>query len=808
MERRLRDLDAERKALSDELEALRRDTYTQQEETQPLNEDSSIVAIAPQMSAEAKLALFRRLFRGRDDVYAYRYDNPRTHKSGYAVAYEGGWAASKLDKKDRVCAPLTDTVIRNHLRGIDPDRNGRDFVVGIYPLLIDETCSFLAADFDKATWQDDARAYMETCLTLGVCAAMERSRSGNGAHVWIFFNDPISAVIARKLGAAIITRTMERRPEIGFDSYDRFFPNQDLMPSGGLGNLIALPLQRKPRENGNSVFLDHDLVPHADQIGFLASLKRMSYDDVAQIVDQAARSGQVLGVRLAGDNDDAQPWMAPPSRRSAPPKITGALPKGVELVLGNEIYVPKEGMPPGLINRLIRTAAFQNPEFYRAQAMRINTFATPRIIACAENFPLHIGLPRGCMDLVVDLFEKLGISVTVKDERFNGEPLKLTFQGRLKPEQEVAVQHLLAHETGVLSATTAFGKTVIAAHLIALRGVNTLVLVHRRQLLDQWIERLLEFLDIDRKSIGQIGAGKRKTTGMLDVALIQSLCRQGIVDDVVGQYGHLVVDECHHISAQSFEQVARRCKARYVTGLSATTERKDGHHPIIFMQCGPIRYRVDARKQADLRPFDHKVIVRTTSFNPVAPPEGVTIQGLYNELAGDSERNKLILSDVRDAVAAGRSPVVLTERKEHLELLAERLEAQFNNVVVFRGGMGARQRKQVSDQLNAVPDGDERILLSTGRYLGEGFDDARLDTLFLAMPISWRGTLAQYAGRLHRLHDSKREVIIYDYADLNVPMLARMHDKRLVGYKAIGYTVGSETNLGGERPDGTAELDL
>jgi len=695
LEKRLSNLDAERTALTLELQALRQvRVVSALPALPPITVSGPATQIAAnQLSPEAKLALYRRLFRGREDVYARRWESFKTNRSGYSPVCEGEWEASKKDPKDRKYLPLTDAVIRNHLRGEDPERRGRDFVVGIYPLLIDETCWFLAADFDKTTWREDARAFLETCHSHGVTAAMERSRSGNGAHVWLFFCEPVPAGLARKLGAFLLTRTMERRPEIGLDSYDRFFPNQDTMPSGGFGNLVALPLQYRPRQNGNSVFVNERLEPYADQIAFLASLMPMPLHVVVETVENAIRLGQVVGVRMANtESDEDEPWSAPPSRQSPLPKITGSLPERISVVLGNQVYVPKEGLPPALINRLIRTAAFQNPEFYQAQAMRFSTFGKPRIIACAEDFPRHIGLPRGCLEEVLELFRSLGIQTDLKDERMQGVPLLVTFTGRLKTEQEVAARHLLAHHIGVLAATTAFGKTVVAAHLIAQRGVNTLVLVHRRQLLDQWIERLIEFLNIDRKQIGQTGAGKRKTTGILDVALIQSLYRKGVVDDVVGQYGHLVVDECHHLSAQSFEQVARACKARFVTGLSATTIRKDGHHPIIFMQCGPIRYRVDAR-----------------------------------------------------------------------------------------------QRGAIAEQLAGIPDREERVLLSTGRYLGEGFDDARLDTLFLTMPISWRGTLAQYAGRLHRLQDSKTEVVIYDYADLKVPVLARMHEKRLAGYRAIGY---------------------
>jgi superfamily II DNA or RNA helicase len=350
---------------------------------------------------------------------------------------------------------------------------------------------------------------------------------------------------------------------------------------------------------------------------------------------------------------------------------------------------------------------------------------------------------------------------------------------------------MLSHDMGVLSATTAFGKTVIAAYLIAERGANTLILVHRRQLLDQWVERLSIFLGLDQKDIGQIGAGKRKPSGIVDVALIQSLSSKGVVDDSVGTYGHLIVDECHHISARSFEIVARQCKARYVTGLSATVIRKDGHHPIIFMQCGPARHRVNERTQAATRPFTHKVIVRKTDFkiDKGVDLEDLPINKLYSALANDEDRNNLIIDDVISAVAKKRSPILLTERKEHLSLLADRLLPFVKNLIVLKGGTGQKVRQRISREMNSIPEGEERLILATGRYLGEGFDDARLDTLFLTLPVSWRGTLSQYAGRLHRLHDMKKEVVIYDYVDPEVPVLAKMYKRRLGGYKAIGYVM-------------------
>jgi len=400
-------------------------------------------------------------------------------------------------------------------------------------------------------------------------------------------------------------------------------------------------------------------------------------------------------------------------------------------------------------------------------------------------------LPRGCLEDLLQTLSGLNIQV-VRDQRNPGQPLKVTFQGELRPEQAVAAQAMLSQDTGVLAATTAFGKTVVAAWLIAQRGVNTLVLVHRRQLQQQWVERLSTFLGMPARAIGRIGGGHKKPTGLVDVAVIQSLFRKNIVDDLVGNYGHLIVDECHHLSAQSFEQVARQAKAKFVTGLSATVTRKDGHHPIIFMQCGPVRYRGNAKQQAAAHPFEHKVLVRPTGFRPLRPANPNVrqqFQELYGELITEKERNQLICQDVIQALREGRSPLVLTERNEHLDALAQHLEPEVRHLVVLRGGVPRKEVEAIQARLAAIPAGEARLLLATGRYVGEGFDDARLDTLFLTLPVSWHGTIAQYVGRLHRLYDGKREVRVYDYADLNVPMLARMFDRRCRGYEAIGYAI-------------------
>ena len=681
--------------------------------------------------------------------------------------------------------------------GHDPaDPRRQEFVIGVYPMRTDETCCFLAVDFDKATWKEDAEAYLETCTKFGVPAALERSRSGNGCHIWIFFAEPISAKVARQLGSFMLTQAMESRPEMGFDSYDRFFPIQDTLPKGGFGNLIALPLQGRAREDGNSLFIDRNGTPYSDQWKFLSGIRRMTAEDVQPIVDQAAHKGGVLGVRfISTDEDDVAPWLYSPSGSKPETMILDELPDRVELVLANQIFIEKKGLPPTLKNKLIRLAAFQNPEFYKAQTMRFPTFDKPRIVHCAEDFPKHFGLPRGCLDEAIALFHSCGIQTDIIDERSEGTRIRAPFTGSLRTEQQTAADALLKHTTGVLAASTAFGKTVVASYLIAERSVNTLILVHLKQLLDQWIERLQMFLKIAGKEIGQIGGGKRKPSGIIDVATIQSLSRKGIVDDIVADYGHLIVDECHHISARSFEIVARQCKAKFVTGLSATVIRKDGHHPIIFMNCGPVRYRVDDKRQAEKRPFIHKVIQRETAFKMPAFFEAdryTAIHEIYRSLLKNEKRNQVILADVMEIVSKGRFPVILTERKEHLEELRSLLENKISNLIVMKGAMGKKQRQAALKALESLPDETEKALLATGRCLGEGFDEKRLDTLFLTMPISWKGTLSQYAGRLHRIHDRKKEVLIYDYVDSEVPVLARMFERRVKGYRSIGYEIKTD----------------
>jgi superfamily II DNA or RNA helicase len=677
--------------------------------------------------------------------------------------------------------PVTDRVILDHLQG--------RHVAGVYPLLEDETCWLLAVDFDKGEWQEDTGALAEACRRFRIHVAIERSRSGNGAHAWFFFSAPVAATAARKMGCYLITETMANRHELPMSSYDRLLPNQDTMPRGGFGNLIALPFQDGPRQRGNTVFVNEDWSPYPDQWAYLASLPRLDPARVEGLAREASDRGQVIGVRMGetADEDNAAPWLRRPSRRRARRPIGGPLPTRVHAVLGQQLFVDRHELPSALVNDVKRLAAFQNPEFYKKQAMRLSTALTPRVIGCAEDLPQHIGLPRGCRTDLEELLRQHGVQLVVEDRRIDGSALEVEFHGKLTSVQEQAARALIANETGVFVAPSGTGKTVVSTHLVAARRRNTLILVHRTQLLDQWRSQLSVFLDLAPKEIGQIGGGKRRITGNLDVAMIQSLVRRDEVADEVTGYGHVIVDECHHVPAVSFERVMREVRARYVTGLTATPQRRDGHHPILEFQLGPIRFAIDPKSEAARRTFHHKLIVRETASRLPDGESQSGIQAVYAQLAGNDERNEMILNDVIGALEEGRSPLLLTERRDHLEYFAHELGHLARHLIVLQGGMGTKQRRGVHEKLLTIPEHEERLVLATGRFIGEGFDDARLDTLFLALPVSWKGTLVQYAGRLHRHHRAKTEVRIYDYVDREVPMLARMFEKRLRGYRAMGY---------------------
>jgi len=733
-------------------------------------------------SAQQKVALFRRLFRGRDDIYALRWQSRTSGRSGYWPACANEWRPGICEKPRISCRdcnhrellPLSDAAIYGHLAG--------EHTLGLYPLLDNDHCHLLAVDFDEQDWRDDARAFLRSCRQLAVPAALEISRSGDGAHVWVFFEEAVPAREARQLGAALISHTCNATHQLHLSSYDRLFPNQDTLPKGGFGNLIALPLQKEARQRGCSVFVDGDLKPYPDQWVYLASLQRLSLTGVQSVIQGATGGGHPLDLAFIDEEDLATPW----KQRPAPTQLSGPLPDSLSLTLADRLYVERSGLPQPLLNRLIRLAAFANPAFYKAQAMRLSVWDKPRVISCAENFPQHIALPRGCLEPVQTLLQEQGIGWELVDERQRGSPLELVFTGQLRADQEAAVEAMLRHDIGVLQAPTAFGKTVVAAAILARRGVNTLVLVHRAELLRQWQERLQTFLDVAPEAIGCIGGGKAKPTGQLDIAVMQSLVRKGEVNPLVQTYGQVIVDECHHIAAASFEAILRQVKARYVLGLSATLVRRDGLQPILFLQCGPIRHIAQ-------RPAGAPQILELVSRTHQLPalPADLPIQELMRRLAEDQRRTDCIVAEALAAWEEGRKLLLLSERTDHITAIAGALSEQVPNLFLLHGRLSAHQRSATLAALEQLPPEAPRIVLATGRLVGEGFDHPPLDTLLLAMPVSWKGTLQQYAGRLHRQQAGKTSVRIIDWLDLCHPVPQRMWERRLRGYRAMGYALTS-----------------
>lgn len=740
------------------------------------------------LTTHEKVTLFRRLFQGRTGVYPVRWES-KAGKSGYTPACANEWKAGVCEKPRIKCSdctrrqliPVTDQTIYDHLAG--------HHTIGIYPLMEDDSCHFLAVDFDKADWRDDARAFAQSCRELGVPVALEISRSGNGAHAWIFFSNRVNAREARQLGTALISHTCSRTRQLELTSYDRLFPNQDTLPKGGFGNLIALPLQKLPRERGGSIFVDDSLQPHPDQWAFLASIQRMAAPDIEAVILKATSGSHPLDVNFVTEEDLAEPW-----KRSAPKtqRLTGPIPESLSVTLANLLYFEKRQLPQSLTNRLIRLAAFQNPEFHQAQAMRLPVWNKPRLIGCAENYPHHIALPRGCLDSARTLLEDNGIRCDLNDERFTGQTVDVEFVGKLRDDQEEAVSAMLHHDTGILCAPTAFGKTVVAAASIARRGVNTLILVHRTELLRQWKERLQTFLQGDKDSIGVFGGGKARPTGFIDIAVMQSVSRKGEVNSIVENYGQVIVDECHHVSAFSFEAILKRVRARYVLGLTATPVRRDGRQPILFMQCGPIRHTAT-------RPAGAPRILEVSPryiASRVQLDEDTAIQSLFRELAVDGARTALIADEIEQNFTEGRKVLVLTERTEHLRALQSALENRVNRLFTLHGRLSRKQRTNVMAELEALDADTPRVLLATGKLVGEGFDHPPLDTLVLAMPISWKGKLQQYAGRLHREHAGKDSVRIIDFVDTGHPALARMWERRQRGYLAMDYRMVATTERG------------
>lgn len=748
--------------------------------------DAALQPNANEFSPTAKVKLFRRLFRGRDDIYPVRWISNTTGKSGYSPHCANKWKPGICKLPTIKCsecshslyAPVTDTIIRQHLRG--------EITAGVYPLLVDNRCYFLAIDFDEADWREDARAVLQTCLDNDLPAALEISRSGEGAHLWLFFANATPARDVRRLGAALISATCARTRQLALKSYDRLFPNQDTMPKGGFGNLIALPLQKEPRDLGRSVFVDANLQQLPDQWAFLENIKPLAQSRIETALTKLVGDRHPLDIAYAEvpeENADA-PWLRP-----AKPdvKLNGIMPKAVKATIAAQLFIEKAGLPQPLMNRLIRVAAFQNPDFYKLQATLRSTWNTPRIISRAENHEKFLSLPRGCLSDVEALLAANKIEIRLEDARSMGQRMNATFNGVLRPDQQEALEAITKHDFGMLIAPTAFGKTVTAAAVIAKRKVSTLVIVHRADLMRQWQERLGSFVGLDEQKIGLIGAGKKKPTGMLDIAVIQSLARRDDLPELFSQYGQVIIDEAHHLTAETFEAVLKQASARYVLGLSATPVRSNGHHPIIFMQSGPVRHI--AKRPAHV---PDQLMVRIRHLPTPSIPPHASIQEVIRRLAEDDDRNARIVADATNALKNGRKVLLLTKRTEHLDLLHTQLANVEYPCFMLHGRMKAKERQAIIKALAELPEDAPHILLASAQLVAEGFDHAPLDTLILTLPISWTGTLQQYVGRLYRDHANKSDILIYDYVEQDHPQLYRMWEKRQRGYRAMGYQVDSD----------------
>ena len=774
----------DKKELIQIIEKLEKENNELKEKIYGRIEEKEIEIEPKDFSNEEKVRIFMEVFKGRTDLYAKRWTSNKTGKSGYSPVCKNEFSTYKCDKPRVKCnecpyrelLPLTEEVVLKHLKG--------EITIGIYPLLPDDSCNFLAIDFDKKTYEKDVMAFWNICDELNIPVYVEKSRSGNRAHIWIFFEESIPARIARKMGNILLTKTMEKA-SLDLDSYDRLFPNQDTMPKGGFGNLIALPFQGESSKNGNTVFVDKYFEVQKNQLNILTNIQKMKSENIYEFIEKYKEDDyKEPEVEEILDDDDI-----PKKEKIKDIVFTN----NVECTIDNQIYIKKLKLLPNEITYLKRLASFTNPKFYELQKLRMPIFykTTPRIISCFEEDERFLILPRGCLEEIKKICEKSNVKLILKDKREKGIEVDYKFNGKLNKKQEKAMNGLISYETGVLCATTGFGKTVIGANIISKLKTNTLVIVNRNNLLDQWKERLAYFLDIDKKEIGQCGASKENLNGKLDVASFQSLFKKDNIEELVQNYGLVIVDECHHVAAYSFEKVLKAIRSKYVYGLTATPTRKDGWHKIIYMQCGDIRVRVSNKELKQNKEMEHTVIVRKTNYKYILTEEKEKIQisEILNDMCHNVFRNSLIIEDIDKCILEGRIPIVLTERVEHLNILKEQLEKLNVPVVIYKGNMGKKRTKEIQETIRKADENNKpRIILATSSSIGEGFDDSRLDTLFLTMPVSWKGRIIQYVGRLHREHEDKEKVIVYDYLD-NMKVLEKMYNRRLKGYKIAGYEI-------------------
>lgn len=743
-------------------------------------------------SNRSKISIFKALFVGKSDVIAKQYKYKNEDKIGYTPYCRNDWKYGVCPKKkgrsNGLCkgckaksfVSYSDAIIKKHLKG--------EITLGIYPMLDGDKASFLVIDFDKKNWQKEVLVIAKLCSELEIPYAVERSRSGNGAHLWFFFKESHKAYDIRQFGFSILNQGMQKEDIIDFTSYDRLFPNQDFVEKDGFGNLIALPFQHEARIKENSVFVDLNFKPYENQWAYLESIEKV--DSVIlereieknkdfEVINETEKTNGVL------NRSDFKEPMA--------------------IVLREGLTIDKSQLTPRAVFAIRKLASYRNSEFYKKQQMRQSTYNEPRVICCTLEEQNSITIPRGLADDLYSLLDQHDVEYTLEDRRILPEAIEVEFAGELRMDQDIAFQVLEKNNCGVLSASTGFGKTVIGSRLIASKNVPTLILVNNKELALQWEERLESFLNMPmitdqvtttgrkRKPIfvGRLGGGKNRLTGRVDIALMQSMSNNDkSVKELIHNYGMIIVDECHRVPSVSYTNVLYASDAKFVYGLTATPIRSDGHRPIIFMQCGPIRYTVDAKSQATQRGFDHLIVPR---FTPIRLPieyseKDLHITELFKFICESEQRNKLIVNDIIEAVNVGRTPLVLSERTSQLDLLYELLKNEDFEVIMLTGNLKASERKKAFDRLQKI-DKDTFVLLATGKLIGEGFDLARLDTLFLAQPISFKGKVNQYAGRLHRHYEGKKDVKIYDYIDVHIHMFERMYHRRLTAYKSIGYTL-------------------
>lgn len=746
-------------------------------------------------SPQDKIELFKRLFCCREDVFPRFWENNKTGKKGYSPVCSNEWVKPICNKPKIKCSdcsyqafiPLDDVSIKGHLQGAH--------IAGTYAIKVNNTCIFLASDFDKDSWKEDVSAYKKAAKEFGVECYVEISKSGNGAHAWIFFEEPVFARKARQLGTLILVRASTLSNKIKLSSHDRFFPNQDMIPNGGFGNLIALPLQRDARNNGKTLFVNDTFGPIENQWEMLSQVRLISTKEVDKILEQNITKG------LSFDSDNFDLKVTEKALDSIQNKLDlEEYNEPINIRLGEQVFIDTNDLPDIFIGAFRRTATFANPEFYKKQKMRFSTWDTPRFICCSENYGNEMSIPIGRLDDCLKIAHDIGASVNIYDERTKHKRIKVKFTGQLRPDQKKAIKEVSKFDTGVLVAPPGVGKTVLGCHLIAKRKTPTLILVHRKPLMEQWIERIKEFTDIDPKEIGSFGGSKKKPKGKIDVAMIQSLSKLEDSDELLNSYGQIIVDECHHIPAVSFESVLKKIPAKYFLGLTATPYRKDGHEAIIHMQLGPTRFEMEDYGAKDLL---KNVFIRETNFEFSNVLERrLEIHEIWSEIVNNEPRTKLIVDDIDNEINESRYPLIISERKEHLSIISSALKLRNldSREFLIVGEMSKKQKREVLDGISEYVENKKSFyILSTGSFIGEGFDLPILDTLFITMPISFKGRLIQYAGRIHRPYEDKKEVRIYDYFDSNNGMTINMFKKRVPVYKSMSYEINSKNTQKADR---------